>query len=521
MSERSSHALGEPSRPAPGAGLPPAELAAALGLEFVADVSAGPPAALRDLLPGRTARSLGVVPWRERGRELAVLCLDPLNGEAARDLAFALDRPVRLLVADRAAVQALLDRHHPAAAETGAPQGPESSDGASEAARLLAQASEGPVVRFVADTLERAIAAGASDIHFEPLAGRLRIRCRIDGALREFAEGPGEVAAAAVSRVKVLAALDVAERRRPQDGRIRHASGERAVDLRVATLPTQEGESAVLRVLDPANAQRGLDALALPAAVRAGLDRVLRRPDGILVVTGPTGSGKTTTLYGCLRQLNSGDVKILTAEDPVEYEIEGVTQVAVQPAIGLTFAESLRSFLRQDPDVVMVGEIRDLETAQIATQAALTGHLVLTTLHTTDAPGAVARLLDFGVEPYRVAATLEAVLAQRLVRRICETCRGRTLPTEEQSAQLGAADGREFFAGRGCADCAGTGYRGRLGLFEWLRIDETLRAAIVRGAPVHELRAGATAGGWRPLRAAGLDAAAAGLTTLDEVLRVT
>jgi type IV pilus assembly protein PilB len=347
----------------------------------------------------------------------------------------------------------------------------------------------------------------------------------VDGALHDLPPPPRSIALPVISRLKVLAGLNIAERRLPQDGRIRLTLAGRAVDLRVSTLPTQFGESVVLRVLDQSSVRLDIPQLGLPAAVQAGVEEVIARPNGIFIVTGPTGSGKTTTLYGCLKLLNRTESKLLTIEDPVEYEIDGIMQVPVNPAAGLTFARALRTFLRQDPDVVMVGEIRDAETARIAIQASLTGHLVLTTLHTNDAASAITRLLDMGLEPFLLASTVEAVLAQRLLRRICPVCREGFVPPAEQLSALApgpAARGEgTFWRGAGCTECSGTGYRGRIGIFEFLRVTEPLREMIAQGAPLTEIRRKAMADGLTLLRDAGLDAATAGETTLEEVLKAT
>jgi type IV pilus assembly protein PilB len=484
------------------------------------------------LLPGAIARVHQVVPWRETAGTLELLLLDPFAGVDAAELEFALGRKVRVNMGDPQVVAALLREHYVGGAdglagELGLAAIPEPQVGVPGAdAEMAAQAAQLPVVRYVNDVLEQAVRERASDIHFEPFEQTYRVRCRIDGALREWPPPPHELALAVTSRLKVLANLDIAERRVPQDGRIQFALGDRAVDLRVSTLPTQFGESVVLRVLDgERSAGIGLDSLAMPAGVLAELRAAIRRPSGIVVVTGPTGSGKTTTLYACLREINEGGAKLLTIEDPVEYELEGVMQVAVNPVGGLTFASALRSFLRQDPDVVMVGEIRDLETAHVAIQAALTGHLVLTTLHTNDAAGAVTRLVDLGVEPYLVAASLEAVLAQRLVRCICPDCRCEQAPAPEVLERLAAggslAAGARFFAGSGCPRCQGSGYRGRAGLFELLRVDEAMRERIARGCGTREIRDLALGRGMQTLRAAGLAAIATGTTTSEEVLRYT
>ncbi|MBS0663120.1 MAG: type II/IV secretion system protein [Verrucomicrobia bacterium] len=371
------------------------------------------------------------------------------------------------------------------------------------------EANEAPVVRLVQRLLEQAVEAGASDVHLEPFEDRFVIRCRVDGTLREVFPVPLTLAEPVTSRLKVLANLDIAERRAPQDGRIRTRLAGREVDLRLSTLPTQGGESIVLRVLDTRATRLELKTLGLPSRVEAGLRQAVERPHGLLVVTGPTGSGKTTTLYSALRTIDTVDCKILTVEDPVEYELEGVMQVGVNPLAGLGFPTVLRAFLRQDPDVILVGEIRDEETAAIAVQAAQTGHLVLTTLHTIDAATAVTRLVDLGVEPYLVAATLEAVLAQRLVRGVCPQC----------SEATSGGNGPQL--GPGCEHCRGTGYQGRIGLYEWLPATAPLREAIGLGRPADELRQMARDEGMRSLREEGLDAVAAGRTTLDEVIAHT
>ena len=340
-----------------------------------------------------------------------------------------------------------------------------------------------------------------------------------------MAPPPRNLALPITSRLKVLANLNIAERRLPQDGRLKLTLGGRVVDLRVSTLPTQFGESAVLRVLDQSSGRLNLDQLGLPAAIRPAVEEVILRPNGIFIVTGPTGSGKTTTLYSCLQALNAIESKLLTVEDPVEYELDGVMQVPVNPAAGLTFARALRTFLRQDPDIVMVGEIRDLETAQIAIQAALTGHLVLTTLHTNDAPGAVTRLMDMGIEPFLLASTIEAVLAQRLVRRLCPACKTAYAPGPALRRELGLeptlADDQPFYSAPGCAACHHTGYQGRTGIFEFLRLTDPLRERVVRGASLAQLRQLAMEQGMTSLRHAGLSALRAGETSVEEVIKYT
>ena len=494
-------------------------VAAHLGLA-VTELPAGLAPDLVAALPAGLARRYGVVPWRAGPQGLELAAADPLTPGLAADLAFALGREVRLAVADPATVRSLLRQHYdrPVPADEGRVRAAEGGE-----ADLDRIAAAEPVVRFVDAVLGQAVRERASDVHFEPFEGDFRVRCRVDGTLRELAAPPPQLALAVVSRLKVMAGLNIAERRVPQDGRLRVAPGGRAVDLRVSTLPTHAGESVVLRVLDPDAAPLSLTDLGMSAAVEATVREVIRRPNGILLVTGPTGSGKTTTLYGCLRLLNRTEVKILTAEDPVEYEIDGLMQLPVNPAIGLTFAAALRSFLRQDPDVLMVGEIRDLETAQIAIQAALTGHLVLSTLHTNDAPGAVTRLVDMGVEPYLLGATLAAVVAQRLVRRVCRDCGEAAPPAPALLGQLGPdaglPAGTATWRGRGCTACRQTGYRGRTGIFECLSVDDRLRELVVHRTPAAVVRQRAVECGMETLRAAGGRAVREGRTSLEELLR--
>lgn len=487
------------------------------------------------LVPGSLARAWGVAPLAAGDDAIAVAAIDPFNPHLANDLAFSLGREVRVCVADPERVERLIRRHYgteevslkSALAELPS-TGHVPEDVASTAltdADIEQLAGQTPLIRFVNAVLGQAIRDGASDIHFEPFERDFKIRCRIDGALQELPPPPRQLALPVISRLKVLANLNIAERRRPQDGRIRLTVDDRIVDLRVSTLPTQFGESVVLRVLDQSAGRLALGQLGLPTAIQAQVEEIIRRPNGIFLVTGPTGSGKTTTLYSCLQQLNSVDAKLLTVEDPVEYEIDGVMQVPVNLGAGLTFARALRTFLRQDPDIVMVGEIRDLETARIAVQASLTGHLVLSTLHTNDAPSAVTRLADMGIEPFLLGSTVEAVLAQRLLRRVCLACRTAFQPDGALCRQLGLAPAtaseRPIYSAKGCPACGHTGYKGRLGLFEFLLMTEPLREKVARGASLLELRQAALEQGMIPLRAAGLAALFAGETTMEEVLKYT
>lgn len=386
-------------------------------------------------------------------------------------------------------------------------------------------ANETPIIRFVNLVLFQAVQDRASDIHFEPFEDEFKIRYRVDGALYEMSPPPKHLALPVISRLKVMANLDISERRLPQDGRIAISIAGRGIDLRVSTLPTQFGESVVLRVLDRSAVNLDIKTLGFPKPVFEYVSDAILQPNGIFVVTGPTGCGKTTTLYSCLRSVNSIDSKLLTIEDPVEYDIEGIMQVAVNEPIGMTFGRALRAFLRQDPDIIMLGEMRDLETAQIAIQASLTGHLVLSTLHTNDAPGAVTRLIDMGVETFLISSTLMGVLAQRLVRTICKKCRTPFEPTESQLALLNLSPhdvgDKVFYYGRGCANCNDTGYRGRRGIFELLVCSEAIRLLINEKAPTVVIRQKAVELGMVTLREDGLRGIFEGDTTIEEVVKYT
>ncbi len=387
---------------------------------------------------------------------------------------------------------------------------------------LLHLANEAPVVRLVNLLLIEALDARASDVHLEAYQDGLRVRYRVDGVLQNAPSPPVHLTAAIISRLKIMAELDIAERRLPQDGRIRLRLQNRQVDVRVSTVPTLRGESVVLRLLDKERGRISLAELGMAPDTLELFTEVVSRPHGIVLVTGPTGSGKTTTLYGAIEMIRTGREKILTVEDPVEYELAGVPQVPVNEKVGVTFAAALRSLLRQDPDIILVGEIRDAETAQIATQAALTGHLVLSTLHTNDAPTALTRLLDLDIAAYLVASTVDAVLAQRLVRVICPNCKAETRPDKAAARRLDveALGLTRVWKGTGCPECRGTGYRGRTGVYELLVMDNDLRLEVQRRRGSEELRAMAVAKGMRTLLEDGVRAAREGVTTLDEVLRV-
>ncbi len=465
------------------------------------EAAAGPLAAE---LPARFLEQHAILPLHIDAQGMVVVAaagpLDPMVADALRR---RFGREVRVVDATRNEVQAaLLAAPREAAVATESVAAPILGD-------LRAQADDAPVVQLVNAAIAEALRRSASDVHLESAADGLRVRLREDGVLRDLARYPVGLVAGALSRVKLLAGLDIAERRLPQDGRARVRMGGREVDVRVATLPGLHGESAVLRVLDHGGGQvRTLDALGMPPDVSARLQGILRRTSGLVLATGPTGSGKTTTLYAALAQLNAPGVKVVSVEDPVEYELPGVTQVPVHRKAGLGFAQALRAILRHDPDIVMVGEMRDRETAEVAVQAALTGHLVFSTLHTNDAASGVTRLVDMGIEPYLVAATVQAILAQRLVRVLCPSC-----------ASAPAADGARVPVG--CDSCRGSGYRGRAGLYELLVPDDAIRRAVVERAPLATLRVLSRATGAQTLGEAGEVLVRAGVTSRAEVLRVT
>jgi general secretion pathway protein E len=395
-------------------------------------------------------------------------------------------------------------------------------EGQDDVTVLRNMASEAPVVRLVNLLIEEALTAEASDIHIEPFDEELRVRYRIDGILYDQESPPRRLQAALTSRVKLMAEMNIAERRLPQDGRIRVTSGNRLVDIRVSTIPTIHGESIVMRLLDRTAAFVPFDKLGFDKTTAKVFGRLIQRPHGILLVTGPTGSGKTTTLYAGLDKINLPEKKIITVEDPVEYQLEGVNQIPVRPKIGLSFATGLRHIVRQDPDVIMVGEIRDLETAEVAIQAALTGHLVLSTLHTNDAPSAVTRLQDMGAEPYLLASVLDGVLAQRLVRQICAQCAAPYDPDPADLLGIGIAEppSVQLYRGKGCTACRGTGYKGRTGIYELFTVDEELRRLIMTKAPAGELRRHALSKGMVTLREDGWAKICAGITTVEEIRRV-
>jgi len=501
-----------------------------LGYEFLAVPPANIEESVYKHLRAQLARTYAVVPIKASDTEIHLLAKDPFNNAIIDDLTFNLNKDVRLIVTDPNFIDPLIkmcygDEDTSIDDLLSEISGVSYGDDDISEKDIANMANDTPIIRFVNLVMQQAIKDKASDIHFEPFENQFRIRYRIDGALYEMAPPPKSLALPVISRIKVLANLNIAEQRIPQDGRIKMTISGRPVDLRVSTLPTQFGESVVLRILDKSVVNLDLEKLSMTDDLMENIRRLVRLPNGIFIVTGPTGSGKTTTLYSALREVNTVDIKILTSEDPVEYEIDGIMQVQINHHVGLDFARCLRSFLRQDPDKIMVGEIRDLETAQIAVQASLTGHVVLATLHTNDSPGAVTRLMDMGLEPFLIAASLEGILGQRLVRRICPTCRTAYEPDQDLINMLDVdpieiAD-KQFFYGKGCSECSGSGYRGRQGLFELLMVNDALRQLITNRAPTLVLKQKAIELGMRTLRDDGLRAIFDGATTVEEVIKYT
>lgn len=462
-----------------------------------------------------------ILPSRDCGDVLEAILADPTNDFAVTALAFAAGKPVRARLATLRRVEAAISQLYFAGAALGDEES-EQEDLANDVDRLKELATDAPVIRFVDRMIDDALSRRASDIHVEPVAGALQIRFRVDGMLMEMNGPSRDMTAAIVSRLKIMSGLDIAERRLPQDGRMRVRAHGKEIDFRVATVPTAQGEAVVLRLLDRGAVELDFDKLGFDDVIKKPFRAALRRPDGIVLVTGPTGSGKTTTLYTGLSELNEPERKILTVEDPVEYVLEGLGQVQVDARIGRTFAGTLRSFLRQDPDIIMVGEIRDDETAGIAIQASLTGHLVLSTLHTNSAAAAIARLTDMGVEEYLLASTLRLVMAQRLVRTLCPHCKAPEEPSPGFLAELGLeGEAGPFYGPVGCPACHGSGYLGRTMIAEVLQVSGAIEKAILDQKSGSELEDIARTHGMRTLFDHGIEKARAGLTSLTEVLRVT
>jgi type IV pilus assembly protein PilB len=515
-------------------------LAAQRGMEFVKLSDIEVPPDVIEKVPQQMVKTYRIVPieYNKEQNELVIALDNPDNFRATDDLSTLTGFRVTARMTDSEALESALAKYY---------EGEEEKEAINELIDEIQQDSylaefEGrnqsidldelkelsesnPVKKLLNLVLLQAIRDKSSDIHFEPFENEYKMRYRIDGVLYEMVPPPKYIAAALSSRIKVMADLDIAERRLPQDGRISLTVQGKPVDLRVSVLPTMFGESVVLRVLDRSQLQLDLEKLGLRQYELDLLHQLIHKPNGIIIVTGPTGCGKTTTLYSALTELNDIETKVITTEDPIEYDLDGVIQVQMKPDIGLTFARCLRSILRQDPDIILVGEIRDLETAEISAQASLTGHIVFTTLHTNDAPSSIARLLDLGVEPFLITATLEGIVGQRLVRRICGHCKTAYEPTELQLAELGLAPeevrDKKFYYGRGCSRCNNTGYRGRTGIFEFMVFNDEMRELVMNQASTAVLRAAGQKAGMRLLRDNGLAAVYDGVTTLDEVVKET
>ncbi|HPT16005.1 MAG TPA: ATPase, T2SS/T4P/T4SS family [Kiritimatiellia bacterium] len=496
------------------------------------------PAETLQTVPGSVARMYNVVPVGVEANTVTLAVSNLIGPETGDEIRFVLSKDVQFAVAPSAEIANAITRYYGSEDESmkdmlsslegeleGAGDLLESGARGDDIASMEAAANSRPVVRFVNLVIYQAVQDRASDIHFEPFENEFKIRYRVDGALYEMAPPPRHLALPVTSRLKVISGLNIAERRVPQDGRIQLPVAGRMIDFRVSTLPTQFGESVVLRVLDRSVVSLDLENIGMPDDIYQYFCEDIDKPNGIVVVTGPTGSGKTTTLYSALRRLNTLENKLLTAEEPVEYDIDGIVQVPIHEAIGVTFGKVLRAFLRQDPDIIMIGEIRDVETSEIAIQASLTGHLVFSTLHTNDASGAITRLIDMGVEPYLIASTLEAVLGQRLVRTICSNCKTAYQPTPDLLQQLGMTEqqvgGRPFYYGAGCSYCNQTGYKGRRGIYEYLRIKDPIRELINQRKPTLVIRDKAVELGMRTLREDGIRCILDGYTTVEEVLKYT
>ncbi|MDD2598580.1 MAG: ATPase, T2SS/T4P/T4SS family [Kiritimatiellae bacterium] len=499
------------------------------GLEYVHVDVDSIDAAVKDAIPGDVARKYGVVPVYCTEDTITVALGDPMGYDTVDSLRYVLSKNIEAVIAPASEVKSALEKLYPEDFESKFGFGGEDLDIAEKIALDEtdpdADDSDAPVIRLVSLIIMEACKMRASDIHLEPLERTFRVRYRIDGVLREMDTPPKRLQAAILSRVKIMSNMKISEKRVPQDGRIQVKVQGRELDLRVSSVPTNHGESIVMRILDKENLSLGLPQLGFLSDDQNKFERLISLPDGVLLVTGPTGSGKTTTLYACLGQINLPDRKIITVEDPVEYQMEGINQVQVNRDVGLDFSAALRSILRQAPNIVMIGEIRDAETADIAMEAALTGHLVFSTLHTNDAPSAVTRLLDIGVKPFLVASAIRAAMAQRLVRAICDKCRADYTPTEREVKMLGAMGQRttigKVFMGKGCSNCSQSGYKGRKGIFEIFLMDDTIQRLIFDQAPASVLRARAREMGMRTLREDGMLKVASGMTSLQEVLRAT
>jgi type IV pilus assembly protein PilB len=510
-------------------------MARAHGLDYVNLTEVVIPPSVVELVPESVARENAILPMAEEDGAIKVIVSDPLDYDTQEKLRFILNREVRIALAPREMILEAINRHYgQSEGESADSMLQEFTDTAIDFTETEQEArgqqevvdeSAAPIVRMVQLIIKEAVQLRASDIHIEPFEDRIRVRYRIDGMLVERDRVPRRLHGAILSRLKIMAKMDIAERRRPQDGRIKVSEGAKELDLRVSVLPTNHGQTVVMRILDKDSIKVGLRQLGMADEVFRTFSQLIRRPNGIVLVTGPTGSGKTTTLYAGLNELNKPDRKIITAEDPVEYYLPGINQVEVKHSIGLDFARIIRSMLRQAPNVILVGEMRDQETAEMGIQASLTGHLVFSTLHTNDAPGAITRMVDMGVPSYLVASSIIAVLAQRLVRVVCSKCKQPHTPSDSQLEAAGiskalAAKGN-FMKGKGCGNCNKTGYRGRMGIYELMMMNSKVRELSFAGASTQDIRKAAIAQGMRGLYQDGILKVLKGQTTIEEVFRVS
>ncbi len=505
-------------------------IAGSLGSEVVDLARSDVTREVIEMIDSETARAYGVLPLDFDGHTLKLVSRNPLNYQIAEELHFILGHDIQIIVAAENQIDTAIEKYYPADVGSVHDMLSEMSNDLSDEnleddKELEDLANQAPIVRFVDVILYQAIKDQASDVHFEPFEKEFRIRYRVDGALYEMPPPPKSLAVPVISRVKIMSGLNISERRRPQDGRIQLKVRGKPIDLRVSCLPTTFGESVVLRILDRGVVNLDLEVLGMGQDVLDKLREMIHLPNGILVITGPTGSGKTTTLYSALKEINTIDEKLLTAEDPVEYDIEGIIQLPINDAVGMTFHRALRAFLRQDPDRIMVGEVRDLETAKMAIEASLTGHFVFSTLHTNDAAGTVTRLIDMGVEPFLICSSLVGVLSQRLIRRVCKNCKTPYEPTDEELERMGVErediGGKKFYYGKGCSTCNQTGYKGRKAICELLVMSNPLIELISKNAPTSVIRNKSIELGMRTIREDGLQAIINGETTVDEVLRYT
>lgn len=511
-------------------------LASQFGMDTINLADYTVPEDVLSMVPRHIARRYKIIPVYKHDGTLTVAISDPLDVDTVDSLRYILKMNVEPVVAAKADIDAALDRYYGSTGDTVENMLQEITEGevdigvTTKAGDTTIESpteteTDAPIIKLVGLMILDAYRNRASDIHVEPLEKKLRVRFRIDGVLHEVESPPKRLQAAILSRLKIMANMSIAEKRIPQDGRIQIPVMGRSLDLRVASCPTNHGESIVMRILDKSSIQLGLGDLGFFSDDQARMEKIITLPDGVFLVTGPTGSGKTTTLYACLNTINKPDKKIITVEDPVEYELAGINQVQVNPDINLTFAAALRSILRQAPNIVMIGEIRDLETANIAVAASLTGHLVFSTLHTNDAPSAVTRMVDMGVKPFLVASAVRAIMAQRLGRRICKNCKEPYKPTEREIKALNLkpedVEKATMFKGKGCADCSRTGYRGRVGVYEIFTLDDEVRRLIYEKAPANVIRVRARELGMRTLREDGTRKVLAGITTPEEIISIT